>query len=129
MQRAPPVDRLINNGNVDKADDSKNCGGSRALMSAAHVAAQHQVANVDEPQDQGCGQACIPCPPCAPCGLAPDGAGDECQRDEDGSKFGRGTRSPVPAFIFLPQVTDTSKGDYSESQHADPGYRHMEVED
>src|SRR5205823_12714021 len=129
MEGTPPVDRFIDDGYIDDAYDGKH--GSRAGTGgrSTHVAAQHHISDVNKPEDQGCGQAGIPCPPCSPGRSSPDGAGYEGEGDKDGSYFSRGLGQPVPAFIFLPEIADTGYGQNTEGQHADPGYRDMEIED
>src|SRR6266571_8617004 len=106
MQGAPPVDGFVDDGNVHEADDGEDGSGTRTGRCASHVTTQHDVGNVDEPENKGGGQASIPRPPCSPGGTSPDRAGDQSQGDENGSYFSGSAGQPVPTFIFLPEVSD-----------------------
>src|SRR5207302_4165967 len=95
----PPVDGLVDDGYVYEADDGEHSPGTCTGGGAPHVAMQHDVGDVDKPENKSGGQTGIPCPPSSPGGAPPDGAGEEGEGDEDGSYFGGGTSQPVPAFI------------------------------
>src|SRR5437588_10559613 len=129
MEGTPPVDRFVDDGYIDDADDGKHSARAGAGGRLTHVAAQHHIPDVNKPEDQGCGQAGIPCPPCSPGRSSPDGARYEGQDDKDGSYFGGGARAPVPTFVFFPEVADAGCGEDAEGKHADPGYGDVEVED
>src|SRR5947209_11420516 len=106
MEGAPPINGFVDDGDVYEAHDGEDGSRPCAGRSTTHVAPQHDVSNVDEPEDESSGQASIPCPPCSPGGASPDGAGEQGKGDEDGPYFRGGTGEPVPVFVFLPQVGD-----------------------
>src|SRR6516164_6347011 len=107
MQSAPPVDGLVNDRDIDNTNDGEHCGSASAGIGSAHVASQHQIAYVEKPENQGCRQAGIPGPPGSPNGFTPDGACYQRQRDKESSRLCGSTRSPIPTFIFLHEVTST----------------------
>src|SRR5436305_7106831 len=117
MQSAPPIDRLINDRYIDDADNCQHGSGTSAGWSTAHIATQHQIADVDKPEDQSCRQAGIPGPPGTPDGPTPDRTGDQRQCDEKGPKLGRSTSCPVPTFILLHKIANTRNGNYHKIQH------------
>src|ERR1039457_7570127 len=76
MLRAPPLDGEDYDGHVDKREDRKHRREGGALRGFFDGVAQHQVAGVQQPADQGRRQACVPGPPYAPGDTSPDGSGD-----------------------------------------------------
>ena len=119
MQCAPPVHRLIDDRDIDEANDRQYRAGARAGRGAAHVAAQHEIADIDKPEDQGRGQARIPRPPRTPGCSSPDRAGDQSEGEKHRSQFRCGARDPIPAFIFLPQIDDAAQGHDTKGEHPD----------
>src|SRR5438477_250556 len=111
MQGAPPVDGFVDDGYVDDTDDGKDSSCTCAGRGSTHVVAQHDIADVDKPQDQRGGEAGVPCPPCAPGRAAPDGACEQGEGKKDGAEFSGSTGQPIPAFILLPEIADTTDGD------------------
>src|SRR6267378_7160337 len=68
------------NGKVNERDaegsEDRQRGGEDGSFSAGGKAAQDKIADVDQPEDQGGGEAHIPSPPDAPNRARPDRAGD-----------------------------------------------------
>src|SRR5436305_15262865 len=110
MEGSPPVDRFIDDGYIDDAYDGKHGARAGTGGRSTHIAAQHHIPDVNKPEDQGCGQAGIPCPTRSPGRSYPDGAGYVVQGDKDGSYFSRGKGQSVLAFIFLPEIADYGSG-------------------
>src|SRR5947209_5110842 len=129
MQGAPPVNGFVDDGDVYEANDGEDGPSSCTGRGAAHVAAQHDVGDVDEPEDESGGQTGIPCPPCSPGGTPPDGTGEQGEGDEDGPYFSGSTGEPVPALVFLPEVGNACDSHDAEGEHADPCDGDVEVED
>src|SRR5215470_1368375 len=129
MQAAPPVDGFVDDGDINEADDAKDSGGSGAGRGATHVIAQHEVADVDKPEDERRGKFGVPGPPCAPGSAAPDGAGYESQGGEEGPKFSGRACCVVPTFVFFPEIDDADDGEYARGEHGYPGDGDVEVED
>ena len=94
MLGAPPAVGHIDDGHVEGAEDAQD-GGQRLHLRAGGKAAQQQVADVDEPEDQGGGQPRVPGPPDAPGAASPERAGDEDDGAEDHADLGAGQRPGV----------------------------------
>src|SRR6266568_4528306 len=129
MQATPPVHGFVNDRHIDEADDTEDGGGTRASRGASHIAAQHQVADVDKPEHQRGREFRVPGPPGAPDWTSPEGAGYQGERGKDGAKLGRGARRVVPTLVALPEVDDAGRGQYAGSQQGYPGHGHVKVKD
>ena len=89
MLGAPPAVGHIDDGDVEGAEDAED-GGQGLHLRAGGETAEEQVADVDEPENEGGGEAGVPGPPDAPGATAPDGSGDEDDSAEDYADFGSG---------------------------------------
>jgi len=65
MLGAPPANRHVNDGNIDGGEDGKDRSEGLGLAGGGE-AAQHEVADVEEPEEEQAGEARVPCPPDAP---------------------------------------------------------------
>src|SRR5438552_2162688 len=99
MLGAPPLDGKDDDRDVDEGEDVEDGGKSRALRRLFDGAAQHQVARVKEPADQGAGEPRVPGPPDAPDDAAPEGARDQIGGEEGESDFRDGDGERVPEKI------------------------------
>ena len=79
---APPADGHEADGDVDGSEDGQN-GGEDFCLAGGGEAAEQDVADVEEPEEEVGGEACVPCPPDAPCGAAPEHAGGEAYAGVD----------------------------------------------
>src|SRR5690349_7494122 len=129
MLAAPPLDREIDNRDVDYTDDAPHCSGASALRCTPHIAAQHDVAKKHKPQDQDCRQLGIPGPPYSPDRFGPQGTHNDADGQEDRTQFGGSTRDPIQPLIRLQQIDDAEDSLDDEGKHADPGSRDVKVED
>ena len=68
---APPAVGHVYDGDVEGAEDAED-GGQGLHLRAGGEAAQEQVADVDEPEDEGGGEAGVPGPPDSPGAAAPE---------------------------------------------------------
>jgi hypothetical protein len=73
---APPADGHVDDRDIDGGEDGEDCGEGLGLASRGETT-QHEVADVEEPEQKHAGEAGIPCPPDAPGYAPPDRAGDE----------------------------------------------------
>ena len=89
MLCAEPSDGHVHERDVEESEDRQD-RGENLRLSARGVLAQDEIADVDEPQDERAGEACVPCPPDAPDGTRPEGSCDENDGAEDNSDFGGG---------------------------------------
>ena len=94
MLGAPPLNGVEDDGYVDGSedrDDGAYCGG----LAGRGEAARHQVGDVEQPEEQERGEACVPGPPDAPGGFAPKHAGGEADGEKDKGQLGGGDRQGV----------------------------------
>ena len=80
MLHAPPAVGHIDDGHVESAEDAED-GGQRLHLRPGGKAAQQQVADINQPQNEGGGQPRVPGPPDAP---------DEHHGAEDHTHLGAG---------------------------------------
>ena len=80
VQRVPPVDRELDDRQVDRADQAQDRGGARAARRIVERVVERDVAEIEEEQDQDRGEARVPHPERAPHRLAPEAAGDQRDR-------------------------------------------------
>src|SRR4029450_14014425 len=129
MNTLEQADRDANHRDVEHADDADDGGVARGRVVVAAERAQHQIADVDRPQDDGHGEARIPRPPDAPDRARPDRAGDEDQRAEQDAHLGRGVGQTVGGRGGPPQVDRARAGDDEEAEERGPRDRDVEIED
>ena len=94
MLGAPPAVGHIDDGHVERAEDAQY-GGQGLHLRAGGKAAQQQVADVDEPENEGGGQAGVPGPPDAPGAASPERPGNQHDGAEDDADFGAGQRPGI----------------------------------
>ena len=122
MLRAPPAIRHIDDRHVECAEDSQH-GGQRLHLGPGGEAAQEQVADVDEPQNQRGGEARVPGPPHTPRAPAPKRPRDEHYGAEDDADLSAGQCPSVEHLRALgvvvprgqiPDGTDEADGEKQE---------------
>ena len=79
MLGAPPAVGHVNDGHIERAEDTEH-SGERLHLRAGGETAQQQVADVDEPEHERSGEASVPGPPDAPGAAAPERPGGEAPR-------------------------------------------------
>ncbi len=94
MLGAPPADRHIDDRHIHGGEDGEN-GGERLALAGGGEAPQHQVADVEQPEQQHAGKARVPRPPDAPGSASPDAAGDQADSGVDHGDFGGGEGESV----------------------------------
>jgi len=90
MEVAPPEDGEVVNRHDDGADYADDGGDAPLLLPLIDVTPEHQVPDVDEPQDEGGGEAGIPGPAGAPNSGSPDTSGEENNCGENDAEQGGG---------------------------------------
>ncbi len=85
----PEADGHVDDGDVDGGEDGEDGGEGLGLAGGGEFA-QHQVADVEQPEQQHAGEARVPCPPDAPFGAAPEHAGPEADGGVDDGDLGGG---------------------------------------
>ncbi len=96
MLRPPPARGHINDRHVDVAEDGQHRGDGAHLRSGREIP-QQQIANVDQPEDEGRGETLVPRPPNAPGVAGPKRAGDQSDEAKDDSHLGGRDRHGVGA--------------------------------
>src|SRR5258708_22640032 len=94
MLSAPPAVGHVDDGDVEGSEDAED-GGQRLHLWASGEAAQKQIADVDEPENEGGGETRVPCPPDTPGAAAPQRSGDEDDGAKDDADFSAGERPGV----------------------------------
>ena len=98
VQRAPPQHRIMDDRQVDRADQPEQRRHAAVAAALALGRGQRDVAEIEEEQDQHRGQPPVPFPPGAPGRPAPDRAGREADRGEGRARRARSrARRPRPA--------------------------------
>ena len=85
MQRVPPVDRELDDREVDRADQSEHRRRARAAAGILGGPIEREHAEIEQEQHQHRGQPRIPHPIGAPGRAAPERAGDETNEGEGGA--------------------------------------------
>src|SRR5277367_7204733 len=99
MLRAPQTIREIDQRDIERSENRENCGERCFLFGVFYQAAQQQVADEEQPQDEGGGELRVPGPPDTPDGTCPERAGDEANRAADDADFDAGDAEGVPLAI------------------------------
>ena len=129
MQCAPPVHRILDDRDVDHADQRQDRGRARTAVTAGEGATQHDHAQIQEQLDQHRGQPGIPDPPGAPGGNAPHRAGKQRQRRHQGTD-GRGGRGDHVRQLDLPyQEEERAHRQQHEARLGENRRRHMHIDD
>ena len=129
VKRPPPQHRIMDDRQVDRADQPEQRRHPPLPAPLALGRGQGDVAEIEEEQDQHRGQPAVPFPPGAPGRPAPDRAGRQAQRGK-----GRARRSHCPAGngckrMAPDQLADRCGGDRRPAGHAEPGGGNVDVED
>src|SRR5271154_2978111 len=94
MLGTPPLDGHVDDRHVDGSEDRED-GTEGSGLAAGGEAAENQIADVEEPEKEFGGEACIPGPPNAPCRLTPEHSSGEAYACIDYGNFGRCYRQCV----------------------------------
>ena len=86
MQRVPPVDRELDDRQVDGADQRQDRGGAAGARGIVDGAPERDHAEIHQEQHQHRGQPRVPDPVGAPHRAAPERAGDQAQEREGGAE-------------------------------------------
>src|SRR5690606_12057014 len=113
---APPLDGVMDQGNVDEGQHTVDGGGPAPDLGVGDGPAEDQVADVHEPGDEGEGEARLPRPPVAPDGLGPDGAADQGGGGEQDTHLGSRRPQPVPAGSPPEQIGQPGEEHHGKAQ-------------
>ena len=91
MLRAPPAVGHVDDGGIERAEDAEDCGKCLHLRAGGKPAHQ-QVADIDEPQNQGGGEPRVPGPPDTPGAATPERPGSEDNGAVEDADFSAGQR-------------------------------------
>ena len=92
---------------AETTEQGVDCTKAGALFGVFDALAEHEVGDVDEFGDGGCGETRIPGPPGIPGRAGPDGAKHDGDEEEDGADFHRGDFEAIPFHILGDEVNDT----------------------
>src|SRR5712692_8907942 len=129
VQRAPPVDREVDERDVERRDDAEDGGRARGALGLLERAAEQEIADVHHEQDRHAREARVPRPPGAPRRLAPDRARRDREAREEDAELGRGVRDAVGGGRAPGQVYDRGREHDGERDVGDPDARHVQVHD
>uniref|UniRef100_A0A0N4ZIW8 LigA n=1 Tax=Parastrongyloides trichosuri TaxID=131310 RepID=A0A0N4ZIW8_PARTI len=129
VQGVPPVDRKLDDRQVDQADQPQHRRRARRLGLIVDRGAQGHVAEVEEEQHQHAGQARVPHPPRPPHGLAPQGAGDQRQGGQGRARHGRGARRRVGQRMAEHQGEEAGHAQRPIGHQAQAGGRDVDEHD
>src|SRR2546429_6042022 len=102
-------------------DYPKCWGVARRPPLVDDVGSEHEIADVDEPKDQGGGESGVPTPPSAPDGSRPDRAGEQHQGRKNDAHLSRCVTKQVPALCTFPQEKQAANEDDQKGQIGSPG--------
>ena len=89
MLGAPPADGHEDDGDVDGGEDGEDRGEGSDLSGWGHLAGE-EVADVEEPEDEGAGEARVPGPPDSPDGTGVEHAGEQHEGAVEDGDLGGG---------------------------------------
>ena len=95
MQRVPPIDRELDDRDVDGADQREDGGGAAGAARLLDRLPQRDQAEIEQEQHQHRGEPRVPHPIGAPHRLAPERAGDQRDEGEGGADRRRGLGGDV----------------------------------
>ncbi len=84
---APPADGHVDDGDVNRGEDGED-GCQGVGLAGRREPAQHQIADIEEPEQKHAGKARIPRPPDSPSCARPEHAGEEADAGVDDRHFG-----------------------------------------
>src|SRR5271156_4048229 len=121
MLRAPQTIREIDQRNVERREDCENGGEGCFLFGIFYQAAQQQVGDEEQPEDEGGGELRVPGPPDTPDGSCPERAGDQADRAADDADFDAGDTEGVPFAISGYEIGHAGvEGDEEAAEHGIP---------
>ena len=108
VERAPPVDAEVDDRHVDEGDQAGDGGPLGPHLGRGRQPPDGQVAQEEQEQQRGAGQAGVPGPVDAPRRPAPEHPGDEREPGEEDADLRRGAGEAVEreAPRALPQVEE-----------------------
>ena len=95
VQRAPPVDREVDERDVERGDDAQHRGVAGAPLRVFHRLPEQEIGEEHDEHHRHARQSRVPRPPGAPGRLAPDGAGGDVDAEKDGADLAGGVGQPV----------------------------------
>src|SRR5271155_2673127 len=90
MLGAPQPIREIDQRDIERGEDREDGGEACFLFWILYEAAQQQVGDEEQPQDESGGELRVPGPPDAPDGTRPERAGDQAYCAADDADFDAG---------------------------------------
>src|ERR1035437_5593937 len=129
MLRPPPANGHVVDRHIHKADNAHHRCQDCRTPGIDDVASQHEVGDKQKPQNEGEGQARVPCPPDTPGGFCPQGAGDDYAGAEDKPYFRRAVGELIRGLTAILQISNATNKNQEIGQHCRPGRRYVDVED
>ena len=129
VDRAPPADRHERDRHAEEREDRVDGGEACAPRLVFHRAAQHEVGDEQQEHDRVGREPRVPGPPRVPRRLGPDRAAGGRGQGEDEPDLRGGDRQAVPQPLGRDQVADARDHGHAERQHAQPGARHVKIDD
>src|SRR5271156_717162 len=121
MLGAPETIGQIDERDIERRENCEDGGEGCFLFGIFYQAAQQQVGDEEQPEDEGRGELRVPGPPDAPDGTGPERAGDEAYGAAHDPDFDAGDAEGVPLAFAGDEIGDAGvEGDEEGAEHSVP---------
>ena len=129
MLGAPQTIRQIDERDIERRENCEDSGKGCLLFGIFYQAAEQQVGDEEQPEDEGGGELGVPGPPDTPDGTRPEWAGDQADGAAHHAYFDGGNAERVPFAFAGDEISNAGvEGDEEGAEHGVPtGY--VEIED
>lgn len=129
VQRVPPVDRELDDRQVDGPHQCQDRGGAGPARRVLEGVVQGDIAQIQEEEDEDGGEPGVPDPPRAPHRLAPQGTGNQRDGGEDGAGGRGGAPGDLGQGVAPDQGHEAGDGDGGIGEGRHPGGGHVDEDD
>src|SRR3954471_2155394 len=129
VKRAPPQNRIMDDGKIDRPDEPEDRGHAPVATPLALGRGERDVAEIEEEEHEHRRQTAVPLPPGTPGRAAPDRPRDKANSGKGCAGWGHGASTDCSERMPPDELTDGRRCNPKPSRHAQPRRRHMDVED
>ena len=131
MHAAPAenFDDVVVQRNENNSNNAVHRGESRCPFTSGTKASQQDVGEVDEPEQEGHGQARVPRPEAAPRSFGPDRTRDDHEAAEEDTDLSARDGESIPGFLSAPKVDPSRDSRDDETKVGPVRQRRVNIKD